>query len=88
MPRLFYKSIWKDKGTRTVKANLKKNTMKESVYESRQNVQPLLSRLYHRGKGKSPRSMEQDEELRNRSRQICPTHLKKVLFIYFWLSGS
>ena len=62
MARLFQKSIWKDKGTRKVQASLKKNTMKESVYESRLNVQPLLSRLGHRGKGKSLRSMEQGEK--------------------------
>lgn len=57
--------------------------MKESVYESRLNVQPLLSRLGHRGKGSHLDQWNRVEERRNRSRQICPTHLKIQLFIYF-----
>ena len=59
--------------------------MKESVHESRLSVQPLLSRLCHRGKGKSLRSMELGEELRNRSRQISPAHFKVYLFIFGFL---
>ena len=54
-------------------------------HESRLSVQPLLSRLCHRGKGKSLRSMELGEELRNRSRQISPAHFKVYLFIFGFL---